>query len=98
VDGKNYWTFEYDLEAPGYGVSAWATVAIGNGRVTPVIKLQNLGQLVCSNLNKRGRNSALLLPGRYYTLIVTANERRWSRLRNKLKVVADSFKISDLTA
>ncbi|CAN6295554.1 unnamed protein product [Urochloa humidicola] len=66
VDGKNYWTFEYDLEAPGYGVSAFATVAIGNGR--------------------------------YYTLIVTANERRWSRLRNKLKVVADSFKISDLTA
>ncbi|CAN6284706.1 unnamed protein product [Urochloa humidicola] len=66
VDGKNYWTFEYDLEAPGYGVSAFATVAIGNGR--------------------------------YYTLIVTANERRWSRLRNKFKVVADSFKISDLTA
>jgi len=66
VDGKNYWTFEYDLEAPGYGVSAFATVAIGNGR--------------------------------YYTLIVTANERRWSRLRNRLKVVADSFKISDLTA
>ena len=32
VDGKNYWTFEYDLEAPGYGVSAFATVAIGNGR------------------------------------------------------------------
>uniref|UniRef100_A0ACD5YMY7 Uncharacterized protein n=1 Tax=Avena sativa TaxID=4498 RepID=A0ACD5YMY7_AVESA len=66
VDGRNYWTFEYDLEAPGYGVSAFATVAIGNGR--------------------------------YYTLIVTANERRWSRLRNKLKVVADSFKISDLNA
>ncbi|KAL5219582.1 hypothetical protein ABZP36_020266 [Zizania latifolia] len=66
VDGKNYWTFEYDLEAPGYGVSAFATVAIGNGR--------------------------------YYTLIVTANERRWSRLRNKLKVVADSFKISELSA
>jgi hypothetical protein len=31
VDGRNYWTFEYDLEAPGYGVSAFATVAIGNG-------------------------------------------------------------------
>jgi hypothetical protein len=38
------------------------------------------------------------LAGRYYTLIVTANERRWSRLRNKLKVVADSFKISELKA
>jgi hypothetical protein len=33
VDGKNYWTFEYDLEAPGYGVSAFATVAIGNGTI-----------------------------------------------------------------
>jgi hypothetical protein len=33
VDGKNYWTFEYDLEAPGYGVSAFATVAIGNGMI-----------------------------------------------------------------
>lgn len=31
VNGRNYWTFEYDLEAPGYGVSAFATVAIGNG-------------------------------------------------------------------
>ncbi|KAL2549195.1 Photosynthetic NDH subunit of lumenalchloroplastic [Forsythia ovata] len=30
--------------------------------------------------------------GRYYTLIVGANERRWRRVRNKLKVVADSFK------
>uniref|UniRef100_A0A0D9VSL1 PsbP C-terminal domain-containing protein n=1 Tax=Leersia perrieri TaxID=77586 RepID=A0A0D9VSL1_9ORYZ len=66
VDGKNYWTFEYDLEAPGYGVSAFATVAIGNGR--------------------------------YYTLIVTANGRRWSRLRNRLKVVAESFKLSELSA
>ncbi|GJN08252.1 hypothetical protein PR202_ga26153 [Eleusine coracana subsp. coracana] len=74
VDGKNYWTFEYDLEAPGYGVSAFATVAVGNGTIKKKIA------------------------GRYYTLIVTANERRWSRLRNKLKVVADSFKISDLTA
>ncbi|KAI5659866.1 hypothetical protein M9H77_28659 [Catharanthus roseus] len=31
--------------------------------------------------------------GRYYTLIVGANERRWRRVRNKLKVVADSFKV-----
>lgn len=34
VDGKNYWTFEYDLEAPGYGVSAFATVAVGNGTMS----------------------------------------------------------------
>ncbi|XP_052204220.1 photosynthetic NDH subunit of lumenal location 1, chloroplastic [Diospyros lotus] len=34
--------------------------------------------------------------GRYYTLIVGANERRWKRVRNKLKVVADSFKLLDI--
>ncbi|KAJ4719821.1 psbP-like protein 1, chloroplastic [Melia azedarach] len=34
--------------------------------------------------------------GRYYTLIVGANERRWKRVRNKLKVVADSFKVIDI--
>ncbi|KAH9767830.1 photosynthetic NDH subunit of lumenal location 1 [Citrus sinensis] len=34
--------------------------------------------------------------GRYYTLIVGANERRWKRVRNKLKVVADSFRILDI--
>lgn len=34
--------------------------------------------------------------GRYYTLIVGANERRWKRVRNKLKVVADSFRLLDI--
>ncbi|KAL0414012.1 UNVERIFIED_CONTAM: Photosynthetic NDH subunit of lumenal location 1, chloroplastic [Sesamum radiatum] len=34
--------------------------------------------------------------GRYYTLIVGANERRWRKVRNKLKVVADSFKVLDI--
>lgn len=37
-----------------------------------------------------------LFEGRYYTLVVGANERRWSRLRDKLKVVADSFKILEI--
>ncbi|CAL9777276.1 unnamed protein product [Musa acuminata subsp. burmannicoides] len=64
VDGKNYWTFEYELESPSFSRTAFATIAIGNGR--------------------------------YYTLVVGANERRWTRLRNKLKVVADSFKILDI--
>ncbi|CAI9092471.1 OLC1v1027711C1 [Oldenlandia corymbosa var. corymbosa] len=36
------------------------------------------------------------LTGRYYTLIVGANERRWRRLRNQLKVVADSFRLLDI--
>ncbi|XP_068637269.1 photosynthetic NDH subunit of lumenal location 1, chloroplastic isoform X2 [Aristolochia californica] len=64
VDGKNYWTFEYELESSGFARSAFATIAIGNGR--------------------------------YYTLIVGANERRWNKLRNRLKVVADSFKLIDI--
>ncbi|XVF23821.1 hypothetical protein REPUB_Repub13aG0072600 [Reevesia pubescens] len=34
--------------------------------------------------------------GRYYTLVVGALERRWKRFRNKLKVVADSFKVLDI--
>lgn len=36
------------------------------------------------------------LVGRYYTLVVAANERRWRRVRNQLKVVADSFKLLDI--
>ncbi|KAJ0979492.1 hypothetical protein J5N97_014966 [Dioscorea zingiberensis] len=64
VDGKNYWTFEYQLESEAFARTAFATIAIGNGR--------------------------------YYTLVVGANERRWSRLRNRLKVVADSFKMIDI--
>uniref|UniRef100_A0A0F7GX44 PsbP-like protein 2 n=1 Tax=Francoa sonchifolia TaxID=23250 RepID=A0A0F7GX44_9ROSI len=34
--------------------------------------------------------------GRYYTQIVGANDRRWRRVRNKLKVIADSFKVLDI--
>ncbi|KAH7678002.1 Mog1p/PsbP-like protein [Dioscorea alata] len=64
IDGKNYWTFEYNLESEAFARTAFATIAIGNGR--------------------------------YYTLVVGANERRWSRLRNKLKVVADSFRMIDI--
>ncbi|KAK1285702.1 hypothetical protein QJS10_CPB20g00939 [Acorus calamus] len=64
IDGKNYWTFEYELATPRYSRAAFATISIGNGR--------------------------------QYTLIVGANERRWSRVRDKLKVVADSFKVLDI--
>lgn len=34
--------------------------------------------------------------GRYYTLIVGANERRWKKVRDQLKVVADSFRLLDI--
>lgn len=64
VDGKNYWTFEYELTSSIFSRTAFATLGVGNGR--------------------------------YYTLVVGANERRWKRVRNKLKVVADSFKILDI--
>ncbi|KAK6933222.1 PsbP, C-terminal [Dillenia turbinata] len=64
VDGKNYYTFEYNLTSPNFTRTAFATIAIANGR--------------------------------FYTLIVGANDRRWRRVRNKLKVVADSFKVLDI--
>ncbi|CAK9308777.1 unnamed protein product [Citrullus colocynthis] len=34
--------------------------------------------------------------GRYYTLVVGANDRRWRRYRDMLKVVADSFRVLDI--
>uniref|UniRef100_A0A0F7GYQ3 PsbP-like protein 2 n=1 Tax=Pelargonium exstipulatum TaxID=59873 RepID=A0A0F7GYQ3_9ROSI len=34
--------------------------------------------------------------GRYYTMIVVANDRRWKKFRNQLKVIADSFKVTDI--
>ncbi|KAJ3682760.1 hypothetical protein LUZ60_012987 [Juncus effusus] len=63
-DGKNYWTVEYELRSVNFARTAFATIAIGNGR--------------------------------YYTLVVGANERRWTRVRNQLKVVADSLKLIDI--
>ncbi|KAF3433763.1 hypothetical protein FNV43_RR24866 [Rhamnella rubrinervis] len=64
IDGKSYYTFEYQLTSPNFSTVSFSTIAIGNGR--------------------------------YYTLIVGANERRWKRVRNKLKVVADSFRMLDI--
>lgn len=63
-DGRNYYTVEFVLTSPNFARSAFATIAIANGR--------------------------------YYTLIVGANDRRWKRVRNQLKVVADSFKVFDI--
>ncbi|KAJ6900454.1 photosystem 2 reaction center PsbP protein [Populus alba x Populus x berolinensis] len=64
VEGKNYYTFEYELTSPNYSSVSFATIVIANGR--------------------------------FYTLIVGANERRWRRYRSQLKVVADSFKVLDI--
>ena len=35
----------------------------------------------------------LFLIGKFYTLTTGANERRWGRLKDKLRIVADSFSI-----
>ncbi|KAK2631200.1 hypothetical protein EUGRSUZ_G02907 [Eucalyptus grandis] len=64
VDGRDYYTFEYELRSPNFASCSFATIAVANGR--------------------------------FYTLTVAANERRWRRVRNKLKVVADSFKVLDI--
>ena len=64
VDGKNYYTVEYELTSANFSRASFVILAIGNGR--------------------------------FYTLNVGANERRWKRVRNKLKVVADSFKVLDI--
>ncbi|KAI6676379.1 hypothetical protein NL676_037175 [Syzygium grande] len=64
VDGKDYYTFEYELRSPNFASCSFATIAVANGR--------------------------------FYTLTVAANERRWRRVRDKLKVVADSFKVLDI--
>ncbi|XP_050250369.1 photosynthetic NDH subunit of lumenal location 1, chloroplastic [Quercus robur] len=64
VDGKNYYTIEFQLTSPNFSTVSFATIAIGNGR--------------------------------YYTMIVVANERRWRRYRDRLKVIADSFKVLDI--
>ncbi|KAL0541003.1 hypothetical protein IC582_021030 [Cucumis melo] len=64
IDGKNYYTFEYKLSSRAFSRTAFATIAIANGR--------------------------------YYTLVVGANDRRWRRYRDMLKVVADSFRVLDI--
>ncbi|MFQ6666014.1 hypothetical protein Gotur_032538 [Gossypium turneri] len=87
-DGKNYYTFEYELTSPNYASASFATIAIGNGKFY-------LPGFFISVKFSHGL-VFLLLTGRYYTLVVGALERRWRRLRNKLKVVADSFKVLDI--
>ncbi|XP_057526351.1 photosynthetic NDH subunit of lumenal location 1, chloroplastic-like [Amaranthus tricolor] len=64
VDGKNYYTFEYNLTSPNFSVTRFTIIAIANGK--------------------------------YYTLTVSANDRKWRRARNKLKVVVDSFKVFEI--
>ncbi|XWS56535.1 hypothetical protein CRYUN_Cryun09bG0093600 [Craigia yunnanensis] len=77
TDGKNYYTYEYELTSPNYASSSFATIAIGNGKESNFLKREFLLYL-------------------YYTQVVGALERRWSSVRNKLKVVADSFKVLDI--
>lgn len=42
---------------------------------------------------------ALLLPaGKFYTLLTGSNEKRWSRMQDKVKLVVQSFTVEDRTA
>ncbi|GJT11327.1 photosynthetic NDH subunit of lumenal location 1, chloroplastic [Tanacetum coccineum] len=52
--------------------------------------------LISPNFGRAAFATIAVGNGRYYTLIVGANERRWRRVRNQLKVVADSFKVLDI--
>lgn len=52
--------------------------------------------LTSPNFSRAAFATVAIGNGRYYTLIVGANERRWKRVRNQLKVVADSFKVLDI--
>ncbi|TXG49710.1 hypothetical protein EZV62_025585 [Acer yangbiense] len=52
--------------------------------------------LTSPNFSSASFASIAIANGRYYTMIVGANERRWKRFRNRLKVVADSFKVLDI--
>lgn len=52
--------------------------------------------LISPNFGRAAFATIAVANGRYYTLIVGANERRWRRVRNQLKVVADSFKVLDI--
>ncbi|XP_057424823.1 photosynthetic NDH subunit of lumenal location 1, chloroplastic [Lotus japonicus] len=52
--------------------------------------------LTSPNFSSASFTTVAIGNGRYYTLIVGANERRWKRVRNQLKVVADSFRLLDI--
>ncbi|XP_055808921.1 photosynthetic NDH subunit of lumenal location 1, chloroplastic isoform X1 [Solanum dulcamara] len=93
TNGKNYFTFEYVLTSPNFSRAAFATIAIGNGKrsgPSPIALHHNFtGAILCIRIKT-------FCTGRHYTLIVGANERRWRKFRNKLKVVADSFQVLDI--
>ncbi|XP_047326147.1 photosynthetic NDH subunit of lumenal location 1, chloroplastic [Impatiens glandulifera] len=52
--------------------------------------------LTSRNFSRAAFATIAIANGRYYTLIVGANERRWKKVRNTLKVVANSFKVLDI--
>ncbi|KAG6402167.1 hypothetical protein SASPL_139042 [Salvia splendens] len=107
IDGRNYWTFEYVLTSPNFSRAAFATIAIGNGMTVYLYSVFNLllqcpkpDELHISTGDYCYKDSSISIlwirAGRYYTLIVGANQRRWRKYRNMLKVVADSFKVMDI--
>ncbi|KAK9684163.1 hypothetical protein RND81_10G190700 [Saponaria officinalis] len=53
-------------------------------------------QLTSPNFAVTRFSTIAIANGRCYTLTVSANERRWKRVRNQLKVVADSLQVFDI--
>lgn len=103
IDGKNYYAFEYKLTSPNYSSHSFATIAIANGNHPSSISRVSINCLplsVAGELRISIWNNLVLNmwfdSGRYYTLVVGALDRRWKKLRNKLKLVADSFRVLDI--
>ncbi|XP_044461506.1 photosynthetic NDH subunit of lumenal location 1, chloroplastic [Mangifera indica] len=53
-------------------------------------------KLTSPNYSSHSFATIAIANGRYYTLVVGALDRRWKKLRNKLKLVADSFRVLDI--
>ncbi|KAH9621765.1 hypothetical protein KSS87_020440 [Heliosperma pusillum] len=53
-------------------------------------------QLTSPNFSVTRFSTLAIANGRFYTLTVGANERRWKRFRSQLKVVADSLLVFDI--
>ncbi|KAK9186908.1 hypothetical protein WN944_018297 [Citrus x changshan-huyou] len=85
---------------PGFGYDIAASLLLQLPTVKKSVDGKNYYTfeyiLTSPNYSSASIATIAIANGRYYTLIVGANERRWKRIRNKLKVVADSFRILDI--
>ncbi|KAL4394211.1 hypothetical protein AHAS_Ahas02G0129300 [Arachis hypogaea] len=73
----------------------WSQAHIPKDAV-PQPRVSRTGRVSGSVGGRATGSGALICAGRYWPLIVGANERRWKRYRDRLKVVADSFRLLDI--